>query len=470
MDRELLAQLRAELDRLDKREYELKQELFHVRAAAETKRKLIHDICKLRPVAAINRLPVEVLKQLFAGVSHRWRNIILNSPSLWTTICVCPTWPFSLVEMHVERSGEYPLDIAIVEWWDEDDDDDNTFNFLDPVLPYTHRWRSLTAHAGVPLTQFLRDFDRLFFPCLKSINIHGYDVFDFEFPAADNAPVLERLVLNRCRPAVTLLPSLERLTTLALKGAIGHWELRPRSIHLPLLRSLTVDVDSPRMLLQAIVVPGLSHFEATLSDVDSPFSDIPLFNEVHHLCLHASITCSVAEVCQAFPNVRHLEVGKLASKFFHGLQENTDLWSDLECVTFHSLHVTFLEEAVTEFREWLRVRKPTVKPLHVRFTRLKRRTGWKKRGKGLLSMLYNSLHENCTFEIDQFPLVERGKVTLLNHKLHLDLPHVPPCIVNMHSGQDIPWRESMDDFQNVSEDESIAITEDYIDSGDEESD
>ncbi|KAI6044075.1 hypothetical protein EDC04DRAFT_2942140 [Pisolithus marmoratus] len=428
MDREL-AQLRAELD---KREYELKQELFHVRAAAETKCKLIHDICKLRPVAAINRLPVEVLvrilhlalfmpcysqwrhhciqKQLFAGVSHRWRNIILNSPSLWTTICVCPTWPFSLVEMHVERSGEYPLDIAIVEWWDEDDDDDDTFNFLGPVLPYTRRWRSLTVHAGVPLIQFLRDFDRLFFPCLKSINIHGYDVFDFEFPAADNAPVLERLVLNRCRPAVTLLPSLERLTTLALKGAIGHWKLVPQSIHLPLLRSLTMDVDSPKTLLQAIVVPGLSHFEASLSNVDSPFSEIPLvFNEVHHLCLHASITCSVAEVCQAFPNIWHLEVGQLASKFFHGLQENTDLWSDLECVTFRSLHVTFLEEAVTQFREWLRVRKPTVKLLHVRFTRLKRRTGWKKRGKGLLSMLYNSLHENCTFEIDQFPLVERVK-------------------------------------------------------------
>ncbi|KAI6046478.1 hypothetical protein EDC04DRAFT_2597940 [Pisolithus marmoratus] len=232
-----------------------------------------------------------------------------------------------------------------------------------------------------------------------------------------------------------------------------------------------MDLDYPETLLRAIVAPGLSHFEASLSDVESPFSDIPLvFSKVHHLCLHTSITCSVAEVCRAFPNVRHLEVGLLASKFFYGLQENTDLWGDLECVTFRSLHVKFLEKAVTEFREWLRVRKPTAKLAHVRFARLKRRHSWKKRGKGLLSMLYNSLRESCTFEIDRFPFVERGKVTLLNHTLHLDLPHVPPCVVNMHSGLDIPWRGSVDDFQNVSEDESIAITDHYISSGDEESD
>ncbi|KAI6044074.1 hypothetical protein EDC04DRAFT_458480 [Pisolithus marmoratus] len=36
----------------------------------------------------------------------------------------------------------------------------------------------------------------------------------------------------------------------------------------------------------------------------------------------------------------------------------------------------------------------------------------------------------------------------------MDLPHVPPCVVNMPSGQDTPWSESMDDFQNGSEDES----------------
>ncbi|KAI6044076.1 hypothetical protein EDC04DRAFT_458529 [Pisolithus marmoratus] len=136
MDREL-AQLRAELDRLHKRERELQQELFDVRAAAQTKRKLIHDISKLQPVAAIDRLPVEVLvrildfalsvtgysqwrqhciqKQLFAGVSRWWMNVVMNTPSLWTTICVCPAWPSSLVKMHVARSHEHLLDIAFLE-------------------------------------------------------------------------------------------------------------------------------------------------------------------------------------------------------------------------------------------------------------------------------------------------------------------------------------------------------------------
>ncbi|KAI6003331.1 hypothetical protein EDC04DRAFT_1035600 [Pisolithus marmoratus] len=208
------------------------------------------------------------------------------------------------------------------------------------------------------------------------------------------------------------------------------------------------------MLLQAIVVPGLSHFEASHFDVASLFGEIPLvFNEVHHLCFRASIIRSVAQVCQAFPNVRHFEVGQFTSKFFRGLRENTDLWGDLECVTFRSLHVQLLEDSVTEFREWLRVRKPTAKPLHVRFTRIKGHIGWTKTGR-LLSKLYDSLHEHCTFEIDQFPLVKRARLTSFNHTLHMDLPHVPPCVVNMPSGQDTPWSESMDDFQNGSEDES----------------
>ncbi|KAI6044077.1 hypothetical protein EDC04DRAFT_458530 [Pisolithus marmoratus] len=171
----------------------------------------------------------------------------------------------------------------------------------------------------------------------------------------------------------------------------------------------------------------------------------------------------------AFPNVRHFRIGHGTSGFFHDLRDNADLWGDLECVTFRSLHAKNLEEVITEFREWLRLRKPTAKPLHVRFTRINHYTGWHTT-RDLLSVLYNSLHEHCTFEIDQFPLVERARVTLLNHTLHMDLPHVPPCLVNMPSGQDIPWCETTDDFPNVLYDESVVIREGDYGSGDEESD
>ncbi|KAI6044068.1 hypothetical protein EDC04DRAFT_2890158 [Pisolithus marmoratus] len=170
-------------------------------------------------------------------------------------------------------------------------------------------------------------------------------------------------------------------------------------------------------------------------------------------------------VHQAFPNVRHIEMGQFTSKFFLGLRKNTDLWGDLECVTFRSLPVKFLAEAVFEFQEWLRLRKPTGKPLHARFTRIKRHPGWRETGY-LLSMLYNSLYEHCTFEIDRFPLIEWTRVTLVSRTLHMNLP---PCLVNMHPGEDIPWDDSMDDLQNALESEysSDSAEEDY-DSEDEE--
>ncbi|KIO06625.1 hypothetical protein M404DRAFT_998763 [Pisolithus tinctorius Marx 270] len=145
-------------------------------------------------------------------------------------------------------------------------------------------------------------------------------------------------------------------------------------------------------------------------------------------------------------------MGEHACGFFHGLRERTDLWVDLECITLRSLRIDVLEGAVNELREWFRQRKPTAKPLHVRFTRIKRPTYWKRTGR-LLSMLHDALRECCTFEVDRFPIMEQTKVTSLTPTLHMDLPGVPSCVVNMRLGQDVPWREWRDDIQDTSEDE-----------------
>ncbi|KAI6044070.1 hypothetical protein EDC04DRAFT_458272 [Pisolithus marmoratus] len=307
-----LPQLRAELAGLRQRKRELQQELFDIRAAAETRRKKIEDISELRPVAAINHLPVEVLvpifqyalsmtgysrwrqhciqKQLFAAVSRWWRDIVMNTPSLWTTICVYPTWPSSSVKTHVARSHEYPLDIAFLKQWRKSEGSAS----LRSVLSCTSRWRSLTIRSKACTQSLLCDLSRVSFPCLKRVHIEGDEDFDVEFPVPDNTPALEQLVLKDSRPGFTLLPSLEKLTMLVLYGGINHLQLGPQSIHLPLLRSLTIDVDRPSMLLQAIVVPGLSHFEASLRDIPSLFDGIPLvFNEV----LSSLSPCSDHPLC-----------------------------------------------------------------------------------------------------------------------------------------------------------------------------
>ncbi|KAI5986024.1 hypothetical protein EDC04DRAFT_1563983 [Pisolithus marmoratus] len=170
-----------------------------------------------------------------------------------------------------------------------------------------------------------------------------------------------------------------------------------------------MSVDYPDELLEAIIAPELSHLDLNTRNMDPVFSGISsVFSEVHCLCLRSSTMDSVVTVCQVFPNIRHLEVGDFASAFFHGLQERTDLWSNLERVTFRSLHASVLEGTVTELQTWLQQRKPTAKPLHLQFTCIKRRSYWETTG-DILSMLYNSLHEDCTFEVDQFPLMERTR-------------------------------------------------------------
>ncbi|KAI6008508.1 hypothetical protein EDC04DRAFT_3146411 [Pisolithus marmoratus] len=484
METEELTQLRTELDRVRKRESELLQELFDIRASAEIHNQKIDNITKLmRPVAIIDHLPVEVFSRIlhfalhvardsewslhrlqkgqFAGVSHRWRDVILNNPSLWSAICLCPSWPSSYVELHVARSHQHLLDITILEWWSFSD-----FGALfRPILRCTRRWRSLTIHCVVP--SLLRDLGRLSLPHLKHVHVQSNQDFDAEFLTADNTPALEQSVLKFCRLPVTLFPSLEKLTSLTLYGKIGHWDLGPQPIRLPLLRSLKIQVDKAKILLEAIVAPELSHFDyrELPSLWLSPDFDgiLPEFSRVHYVCLR-SLTRkdSVATVCRAFPNVRHFKLGEHASGFFHGLRENTDLWGDLECVTFRSLSLGALEGAVTELQEWLRRRKPTAKPLHVRFTRIKRHHYWETTGY-LLSMLYNSLHETCTFEVDQFPFTEQMRITSSARTLRMDLPHIPPCLVNMRSGQDVFWRESMDDFQDIPENESSDSEEDHGD-------
>ncbi|KAI6009660.1 hypothetical protein EDC04DRAFT_2773041 [Pisolithus marmoratus] len=185
-----LDQLRAELGKLRKRERELLQELFDVRAAAEIRKRKIFDISKVQPVAVINRLPVEVFsrilhfalsiahcgewsvvglrKRQFMAVSRRWRDVVLNSPSLWSVICLCSGWRAPFVEMHVTRSREQPLDITFGDW----DDPGLPDAALCSIFRCTHRWRSINICACalfVDCGDILGDLRRRSFPRLKSL-------------------------------------------------------------------------------------------------------------------------------------------------------------------------------------------------------------------------------------------------------------------------------------------------------------
>ncbi|KAI6154046.1 hypothetical protein BKA82DRAFT_2757390 [Pisolithus tinctorius] len=80
-------------------------------------------------------------KQALARVSRRWRDVIMRSPGLWTTIAIDHSWPTSLVLAHVKRSRECPLNVRIRYWLFR-----NHFpkfsGLLGLMISYGYRWRS----------------------------------------------------------------------------------------------------------------------------------------------------------------------------------------------------------------------------------------------------------------------------------------------------------------------------------------
>ncbi|KAI6046681.1 hypothetical protein EDC04DRAFT_1245497 [Pisolithus marmoratus] len=127
-----LRQARAALAALETREKELLDELCIVRDAARRQRSRVKELVARLPIGPINRLPSELLLQAFkfyleavcptcddfhhgkrilASVSRRWRDMILHSPSLWSTIRVNSYWSEACAKTYVARSSQSLLDI-----------------------------------------------------------------------------------------------------------------------------------------------------------------------------------------------------------------------------------------------------------------------------------------------------------------------------------------------------------------------
>ncbi|KAI6155724.1 hypothetical protein BKA82DRAFT_175117 [Pisolithus tinctorius] len=127
-----LAKARAELTLLEEQERQLPEGLCSVRSAARVQRNRVDELLKHTIKPPISCLPVAALYQIIylevdncgpftkrrlASASRCWRDVVLTSPGVWTTIGIHSGWPASLVIAHVKRSRECPLDIQIYGWW-----------------------------------------------------------------------------------------------------------------------------------------------------------------------------------------------------------------------------------------------------------------------------------------------------------------------------------------------------------------
>ncbi|KAI6037800.1 hypothetical protein EDC04DRAFT_2089410 [Pisolithus marmoratus] len=339
---------RAELTRLQEREWELIEELRSVRTAAQEQMDRINRFIKRRLTAPINRLPLSVLsdiiylticndrpesdahrctKRKLASVSRRWRDAILNYPQLWTTIVIDPSWSAPLVMAHVKRSGECPLDIVITKW-SSADQSPRFKQLLGLTVTCGHRWRSLVIreNSGALATLISESIQYMMFPAMKHVEISEMRIPDNAlFLTSDYTPALEHMTLSKGSsinkipnirnlrfvnvtlagdaPSGSLLLSsllpLHQLSELVLSGNSDKWP-DAGSIHLPALTSLTLTLSNPRPALAAMVTPNLTYlgYSRPISNIRinaarprdghwaQLFQDFPnRFATVRHLCI-----------------------------------------------------------------------------------------------------------------------------------------------------------------------------------------
>jgi len=431
-----LTQARVELARLEAKAQELVKQLLYVRAAVSVQRSRISQLLRQTP-PPIHRLPTELLlsileldisahpdcerKQELAGVSRRWRDVILNSPILWTIINI-PRLNASGINAHLKRSGESLLNIVITVNEQGQLDSDKLTPYLDIVMPYAHRWCSLhvlnvdesefiVGSTITPIGGFIIEaINHLQFPALKHViiqHVGGNEYSDFLSPTC--APALEHLELEGMLPYQSFAPPptlktlrlmadefldevhypffaylipTQRLTTLSLSGDIADWILRPNSIHFPVLNTLTLSVSQTNQLLLAIIAPNLEYFNYDPGYYeDHRFSVVfdglgHRFNSVNHIAFPRTTRFNrfpdhnhdVLSICKTFPNVRHAELNlqELGDLFpDHScthIRYPVDLWKDLQSLTLRGPSSVWVKE-IDYLSEWLMRRQKLGLPL-----------------------------------------------------------------------------------------------------------
>ncbi|KAG6333656.1 hypothetical protein ID866_5434 [Astraeus odoratus] len=396
-----LAQARQELVRLEQQERDLTEQLCNVRAAVLSQRAKVEELVGQTP-APINRLPAEILLHIFeisiqatladfescdvhrhckrdlAGVSRHWRDLVLQSPSLWTTIKVNPLWTESLVRTHVQRSCQSPLHIEISSWG-RGGTKEAFVAMLDALTPSAHRWRDVVIKASVPCfhtSLVLERIDALTLPSLTHVSVgniplvlHGkLEVYKSRFLESGHIPNLRSLELGgqllssgdfrvpHNLTALTLdfsyldelivpssvfyaLGSFQSLTMLSLSGYIN-FHPDPDTIHLPFLEKFICKLGNSMEFIHAIVSPALTHLEAPQL-AGKVFDGLESkFNSVTHLVVGVVAFGCLENICLAFPDVRHV-VLDVSGIFQVGVCSGTvSYWPHLETLTVHGLNTS----------------------------------------------------------------------------------------------------------------------------------
>jgi len=453
----------AKLDQLERQERYLVEMLSDIHKEIKIQKLKIDHLVKARP-PTVDRLPTELLSQVFTlcipdpkfpekplhqivSVSRRWRDVVWNNPSFWTSIKVTPDQGKKLLKKQLKRSCKAMLDIWI-EDWDEDQDEDREYVYvkfhalLDAIVPHANRWRSLIISNSMDsefMESILTKISHLSIPFLKKFTMDVWDEFNsppyLDFLSPIRVPALQRLTLgspfqldnfvapptlktlyltfaqaeaDNPPPVISMLTPAQSLTSLILDDDSTGWSFKRNDLHSPLLEELTLYVDNLVPFLEAIVAPKLRYVQCQFGG-PVEFNTIEgKFTDVHDISLEFSnrIDIQGAEsLCRAFPGVHRVHLSAWGTSFFmagiHGprvleRRPPIDQWLNLKTVTLDGLGRQWLklwELGDDPIVKWLRGRQESgLSRLRVKLPLIRADEN------GLIPIYYTLLERHCNLE------------------------------------------------------------------------
>lgn len=118
-----------------------------------------------------NGIPDKLFLSVTCNISHRFREVTLQTPSLWASINLSPSNVFDELDIlpsYLKRSKSYPLDIHLSCFWAPD----LTEHVMELLTPHSKRWRRLSI--TITNEHALRFFEQVAAPCLNMLVLTFY--------------------------------------------------------------------------------------------------------------------------------------------------------------------------------------------------------------------------------------------------------------------------------------------------------